>query len=110
MKITDLLKIDNIVSLNNIKPDAVIDDFFVCDLLSWVTGHVKKDNTALITINCSFNVIAVATLLNIPCIIFCDDVTPKIELINKANEEGITLFAYPYSSFSLVRKINNYEI
>lgn len=110
MLIKDLTQIKGMILHNKIKENQIIVDFYACDLLSWIAGHVQKENTALITINSSFAVIAVATLFNIPCIIFCDNVMPKQELIDKATEEGITLFTYPYSSYLFVKEICENEI
>ena len=106
----DFTKIKDISAINEVNTDVIITDIYICDLLSWVAGHVKKDNTALITINSSYNVIAVASLLNISVIVFCDDVMPRTELITKANEEGIALFSYPNSSYELAKEISKYEI
>lgn len=110
MLVKDLMQIQGMVLHNKINKNQKIEDFYACDLLSWIAGHIHCENTALITINSSFTVIAVASLFNIPCIIFCDNVLPKQELIDKAIEENITLFTYPFSSYLLMKEICKNEI
>ena len=79
--------------------DREIKDFYTGDLLSWVMGHVKGEDVCLLTVLNSVNVIAVATLLDLSCIIFCEGVEPSEDTIKKANEEDVMLFVSNDTTF-----------
>ena len=63
---------------------------YVGDLLSWVMGRAAQ-NSAWITIMSNVNVIAVATLADVSCVIFAEGVTPDKELTELANSKGVNL-------------------
>lgn len=71
---------------------------YVSDLLSDVMGSAK-DNMAWFTIMRHMNVIAVASMADIPCIIFGKNTPPEKAVIDKATEEGIVLIKTPLAVF-----------
>lgn len=71
---------------------------YVGDLLSWVMGRAKSDN-AWITIMSNLNVIAVATLTDVSCVIFAEGVIPDKELIDVAESKGVNLLRTELSSY-----------
>jgi serine kinase of HPr protein (carbohydrate metabolism regulator) len=71
---------------------------YVSDLLSDVMGSAK-DNMAWFTIMRHMNVIAVASMADIPCIIFGKGTMPEKAVIDKATEEGIVLIKTSLSIF-----------
>lgn len=79
---------------------------YVCDLLSWVMAHAESGN-AWITIQTHPNVIAVAVLLEISCIIIPEDTPIGEETIKKANEEGIPLLVSHSSGYRICCDIND---
>jgi hypothetical protein len=109
MKLDELMKIDDIKTILCLDPSRQISDYYICDLLSWTLGHIKQVNTAYLTILNSMNVIAVASLLDISCIIFCENVQPTREIIEKAKEVGVSIFISALSTSSLFREIIVYE-
>lgn len=72
--------------------DRIITGFYCGDLLSFVMGHAKTGEI-LLTITNNMNTIAVASLLDLPGIIFCEGVEPTREMIKKADEENILLLS-----------------
>lgn len=82
-----------------------IKDFYCCDLLSFVLGRVREANTVLLTIINSINVVAVASLLEMSAVIFCDGVIPNREIIDKAEEENIILLYTELSSAQALKVI-----
>ena len=80
---------------------------YVGDLLSWVMGRASSDN-AWITIMSNINVIAVATLADVGCVIFAEGVTPDEELIAAARSKGINLLASPFSSYETAVRISDF--
>lgn len=73
---------------------------YCCDLLSWVMSHAKEGD-AWITVQTHTNIVAVASLLEIGCIIIPEGIEVDDETIEKANEEDVVI---------LSTTMNNYEI
>lgn len=74
-----------------------INKLFASDLLSNVMGQTEE-NDCLITMLNNINVIGVASLNDLSCIIFSQGITVKKELIDKANELNIPLFTTTFST------------
>ncbi|MBE6644401.1 MAG: hypothetical protein E7612_03360 [Ruminococcaceae bacterium] len=85
--------------------DREISGVYIGDLLSWVMGRAKADN-AWITIMSNLNVIAVASLADISCVVFSEGVTPDEELVRVAAEKGVNLISTPLSSYEAAVKIS----
>lgn len=79
---------------------------YACDLLSWVMAHAK-DKDAWITIQTHPNVVAVASLVNISCIIIPENSQINDESIKKANDESIPILTSPLNCFELCSKIHD---
>ena len=90
-------------------PDASreIQGAYVGDLLSWVMGRASSDN-AWITIMSNINVVAVATLADVGCVILAEGVTPDAELIKVAEAKGVNLLTSPFSSYETAVRISEY--
>jgi predicted transcriptional regulator len=82
-----------------------ISGIYIGDLLSWVMSRANEDN-AWITIMSNVNVIAVATLVNVSCIIFAEGVRPDEELIKIADEKGINLICSELPAYESALLIN----
>ena len=85
--------------------DREISGAYVGDLLSWVMGRAKADN-AWITIMSNLNVIAVASLLDLSCVIFAEGVVPDEELVSVAAEKGVNLICTDLPSYEVAVKIS----
>ncbi len=77
---------------------------YIGDLLSWVMGRAKADD-AWITIMSNINVIAVASLTDVSCVIFAEGVKPDEEVIRVAKEKGINLIFSPLSAYETAIKV-----
>lgn len=67
-----------------------VDGAYAGDLLSWVMGRAECDN-AFLTIMTNVNVVAVAALADLSCIIFCENVPVGEDVLAAARERGINL-------------------
>ncbi len=79
-------------AINDSAPDAVISGIFACDMLSHVMGHAAEGNV-LVTVLSNINVLGVASLLDLPAIVYPHKIVPNETVIAKANELGIALFS-----------------
>lgn len=76
------------------------------DLLSWVMSHASKGN-AWITVQIHPNIIAVAVLLELSCIIIPENIGIEQLTIDKANAESIPILQSSDSAFDLCAKIKS---
>ncbi len=70
--------------------DRCIDGAYAGDLLSWVMGRAKPGN-CWVTIMTNINTLAVASLLDLSCIIVCENSEISPELTAAANAKGLNL-------------------
>lgn len=105
MEATKLIEITNGILVTDKKTlDNSFDEVYVGDLLSNVMANIKEDNL-LVTIMCNLNTIAVASLRDVPIIIFCENKHATQEMIDKANEINITLIETTLNAAQVIRKI-----
>lgn len=78
---------------------------YVGDLLSWVMGRAPSD-CAWVTIMSNINVIAVASLADVACVIFSEDVEPDGDALAKAQKEGINLLSVSLGSYEACAKLS----
>lgn len=76
---------------------------YCCDLLSWVMSHAKERD-AWITVQTHINIVAIASLLNLACIIVPEAIEVDEDTIEKANEENITIFSTDLDNFRIFSK------
>lgn len=98
MKANDLISVLDALSVTS--PEKEITSFFACDLLSHMLAFAKP-GCGFITVLANENVLAAAKKKDAACIIFADGILPNKELIKRAENEGINLFASKKSTFEL---------
>ena len=98
MKANDLVSVLDALSVP--LPEKEITSFFACDLLSHMLAFATP-GCGFITVLANENVLAAAKKKDAACVIFADGIVPDKELINKAEHEGINLFASKMSTFEL---------
>ncbi len=82
-----------------------IENVYIGDLLSWVMGRARSGN-AWITIMSNLNVLAVATLVDVSCIILSEGVSPDEEFIKIAKNKNVNVIATQLSSYEAAVKIS----
>lgn len=105
MKISEIIKnIPGKVIAGEEFLDREIKTAYCGDLLSRVMAHGPQ-NGLWITVQTHTNVIAVATLLEMACVIIPEDIPIDENTIEKAVEEEIVLISSPLSAFQLAGKL-----
>lgn len=79
-------------------PDATVTSAYVCDLLSWVMAHAHE-GAAWITVQAHLNVVAIASLLNLACVIIPEDIEIPASTLSVAQEKGICMLSAPCTSY-----------
>lgn len=75
------------------------------DLLSWVMGRAKADD-AWITIMSNINIIAVASLADVSCIILSEGVTVDDDIIATAQQKEINILSSALPSYETAVKVS----
>ncbi len=74
-----------------------------CDLLSWVMANGLEDQ-AWITVQTHVNILAVAALLDMACIIIPSGIKVEQEVVDKAIEKEIALFTTEDDVYDIFKK------
>lgn len=85
---------------------ALVKGAYCCDLLSWVIGRAE-DTDALVTVMSNPNVIAVAVMAELPCVIFSEGVRPDEKALLKAQENDVILLSSQKTSYETAVAIYN---
>jgi hypothetical protein len=84
--------------------DTDLSGAYTSDLLSDVMANAK-DGGALITIQAHKNTVAVATLVNITCIIVCNNRPLPEDMLESAKDEGIAVLLTPENQYTVSGKL-----
>lgn len=92
----------NIIGATYAQPceDGKIRAGYACDLLSWVMAK-GIPGCAWITVQTHMNVIAVAALHEMACIIHPEGVEPEAASLEKAAQEGIAVLLSPKTAYEI---------
>ena len=80
------------------KPKRNISGAYIGDLLSWVMGRAEYDNV-WITIMSNSNIVAVATLADVGCILLAEGVALDSEGVALATEKGVNILSTELSCY-----------
>lgn len=87
-------------------PQKDITGVYIGDLLSLVMAKAKRGNIWL-TVQTHLNVVAVASLLELACVIFVEGQEVEPEVIQKAEQEGVLLYSSPLPAYELALRIHD---
>ena len=80
--------------------DREVEGVYIGDLLSWVMGRARADN-AWITIMSNLNIVAVATLADVSCIILAEGVTLEDQVAVTAETKGINVLSSDKTAYEV---------
>ena len=101
MKVT----VDKLCCIEGFDPVVICDGempvegVYIGDLLSWVMGRANSGD-AWITIMSNINILAVATLSDVACIILAEGVTLDEDVKNAAQQKGINVITTQMSAYN----------
>jgi len=84
-----------------------VSSVYCCDMLSRVMAGALKDGV-LVTVQTHMNVVAVASLIELACIIFPEGLEAENEVLDKSVEEGIPILSSELTAYEIAGKL--YEI
>ncbi len=86
--------------------DREVTGCYMGDLLSWVMGRAKG-NDAWITIMSNINIVAVASLADVACIILSEGVTVDDDIITTAEQKEINILSSALPSYETAVKVSD---
>ncbi|MFZ7131457.1 MAG: DRTGG domain-containing protein [Eubacteriales bacterium] len=106
MIVNDLVKNEKFVLLNKVTNlSHEIKNVYICDLLSWVMAHAGSQ-CAWVTVQTHVNIVAVAVLLEMTCIIVPESIPVEEEILIKATEENIPILSTDKNSYEVARYLS----
>lgn len=103
MKVKDLMNMDGFTCLNpGAGLESEIESGYVGDLLSWVMANAKA-SCAWVTIQTHVNIVAVATLLEMACIIIPEGAEIETSALERAILEDIPILTTELNAYEVCR-------
>ncbi len=84
--------------------DREIKGCYIGDLLSWVMGRAKEDNV-WITIMSNINIVAVASLADVSCVVLAEGVTLEDDVRKTAEAKGVNILSSPLPSYETAKAV-----
>lgn len=78
--------------------DRNVSGAYACDLLSWVIGRAKEDS-ALVTVMTNVNVVAVAAMADLSCIVLTEGVKLDTNALEKAQQNDIPVLSSDMTTY-----------
>lgn len=98
-----------LIEAENMTPEtdvnAEVSCGYTCDLLSWVMAHGAA-GMAWVTVQTHMNVIAVALLSDMACVIMPEGIEMEKESLDKADAEGMCVLQSPLSSYEICGRMH----
>lgn len=104
MTVTDLKEALNLTPVTLPEGDREVEGVYIGDLLSWVMGRAQAHNVWL-TIMSNLNIVAVATLADVSCIILCEGVTLEESVKATAEAKGVNILATEAPAYETAKKL-----
>lgn len=104
MTVNDLVQKCGFSVVTMPEPERDVTGAYIGDLLSWVMGRANSGD-AWITIMSNQNIIAVATLADVSCIILSENVKLDEDIIAIANSKGINILSSEEASFDVALQL-----
>jgi len=102
MKISDILDECKLTLVTG-SADREIKGYYACDLLSWAISHANEGDLWITVMN-NINILAVASLVDVSCIVIPEDIEIPQTLIEKAQEREVTLLSTPLQAAEIIIK------
>ncbi len=105
MTVNELLTVDGFEVVTVPEGDREINGCYIGDLLSWVMGRAKADN-AWITIMSNINIVAVASLADVACVILAEGVEVDSTVRETAEAKGVNVISTKLPAYETAVLLN----
>ena len=109
MTVAKLAELASLTPITVSDPDREVEGAYVGDLLSWVMGRAEESN-AWITIMSNVNVIAVASLVDVSCVILAEGVKLDDGVEKTAESKGINILSTEKSAYEIAKQLATLQV
>lgn len=109
MTVHEMAKMLELTPLSVTDGERAFSGVYIGDLLSWVMGRAKSDNV-WITIMSNINIVAVASLADVACIILAEGVTVDETVRTTAEAKGINLYSSEKTAYELASMLARIDV
>ena len=106
MTVEELAKKTGLATVTLPEPEREISGAYIGDLLSWVMGRAPAD-CAWVTVMSNVNVIAVASLADVGCVILAENAELDDAALEKAKAVGINVYRTKMPIFETCARLAN---
>ena len=89
--------------------DREVEGVYMGDLLSWVMGRAQADN-AWVTIMSNLNIVAVATLADVACVILAEGVTLDDTVVSTAVAKGVNILTTDMTAYETAKRLAELDL
>ncbi len=104
MKVCQIAEKLSLKSLSLADSSREVTGVYIGDLLSWVMGRAEAGD-AWITIMSNINIVAVASLADVACIILAEGVVPDESVLATALQKGINIYTSDKTAYQLAASL-----
>ena len=104
MTVTELQQALSLTPVAVPEGDREVEGVYIGDLLSWVMGRAQSGNVWL-TIMSNLNIVAVATLSDVSCILLCEGVTLDESVKTTAETKGINVLSTEMTTYEAAKRL-----
>ena len=106
MNVSDIMHLIDARCLTpEVAPEKEVTCGYVCDLLSWVMAH-GDEGMAWVTVQTHLNVIAVAVLSDMACVVLPENIRMEADSLQKARDEGMAVLTSPLTAYEICGKLS----
>ena len=105
MKISELAKELGLVPVSVPDEEREASGVYIGDLLSWVMGRAQCDNV-WITIMSNVNIVAVASLVDVACIVLAEGVTLDATVVQTAQQKGVNIYSTDKTAYEVAAMLS----
>ncbi|MBE6553693.1 MAG: hypothetical protein E7666_05050 [Ruminococcaceae bacterium] len=108
MTVRELAEKLSLTTINLSEGEREFSGAYIGDLLSWVMGRAGQDQV-WITIMSNINIVAVASLTDVACIILAEGVTLEENVRLTAEQKGVNIFTSEKTAYELAAALASFE-
>ena len=101
MKVSELARLIQAENMTpSVREDRDVTCGYTCDLLSWVMAH-GAEGMAWVTVQTHMNVVAVAVLADMACVVLPENIDMPGDILQKAAAEGLCVLKSPLTAYAI---------
>ena len=105
MKISELAKKLDLTPVSVPDEEREANGVYIGDLLSWVMGRAQCDNV-WITIMSNVNIVAVASLVDVSCIVLAEGVALDSTVVQTAQQKGVNIYSTDKTAYEVATMLS----